>query len=446
MSFASDRPSRPRIRLFPAAAVVGLALAAAISVTAQLKDSELGRGRTMLKTIKKDLKSRYYDPAFRGIDLDARFLKAEQDLGTATSLGHMFGIIGQTVADLGDSHTRFIPPSRAAEFEYGWRMRPVGDRAYVFAVKPGSDAEAKGLKVGDAVISVNGRTVGRKDVGTFRYIYFSLRPAAQMRLVVQSPGSPPRQIDIQTRIDQGSKRIRDYTQGEDVWDYIRELEDAAEIHRYFWTPDDGVFVWNVPSFIGDVDDFKQMAARFLKYKAVVFDLRGNPGGQENALASLLGFVLDHDVTIAERRGRGKPKKPLVAKTQGEKAFKGKVVVVVDGDSGSSAELFARVIQLEKRGTVIGDRTAGAVMEAKLYSREMGAEFSIFYGLMITESDLIMADGQSLEGIGVVPDELLLPTAQDLAAGRDPVLAKAVSLAGGLILPEEAAKQFPYIWD
>ncbi|MBP1770638.1 MAG: hypothetical protein H6P96_1256 [Candidatus Aminicenantes bacterium] len=86
------------------------------------------------------------------------------------------------------------------------------------------------------------------------------------------------------------------------------------------------------------------------------------------------------------------------------------------------------------------------MEAKLYSREMGAEFSIFYGLMITESDLIMADGQSLEGIGVVPDELLLPTAQDLAAGRDPVLAKAVSLAGGLILPEEAAKQFPYIWD
>lgn len=446
MSLASDRPLSKGIRLFPAAAVAVLVLAAAISVAAQLKHSEIVRGRTMLKTIKKDLRGHYYDPTFHGIDLDARFLKAEQDIETANSLSHMFGIIGQTVADLGDSHTRFIPPSRAAEFEYGWRMRPVGDRAYVFAVKPGSDAEAKGLKVGDAVISVNGRAIGRKDVGTFRYIYFSLRPVAQMRLVVQSPGGQPRTIDIQTKIVQKEKRVRDFTQGEDVWDYIREIEDAAEMHRFFWTADNGVFVWSVPSFIGDVDDFKQMAARFSNYKAVVFDLRGNPGGQENALASLLGFVLDHDVTIAERRGRGKPKKPLVAKTQGEKAFKGKVVVVVDGDSGSSAELFARVIQLEKRGVVIGDRSAGAVMEAKLYSREMGAEFSIFYGLMITESDLIMADGQSLEGTGVVPDEVLLPTAQDLVAGRDPVLAKAVFLAGGLILPEEAAKQFPYIWD
>lgn len=445
MSSRSDRPSRTGIRLCPAAAVAALVLAAALSVTAQLRDSDLIRGRTMLKTIKKDLRNHYYDPTFHGIDLDARFLKAEQDLEKAASLGHMLGIIGQTVVDLGDSHTRFIPPSRSADFEYGWRLRPVGDRAYVVAVKPGSDAEAKGLKVGDAVISVDGRTVGRRDAAMFRYIYFSLRPVPQMRLVVQSPGGQPRQIDVLTRIDQG-KRAQDYTQGDDIWDYIRELEDASEVHRFFWTADLGVFVWNVPSFIGDVSDFKQIAARLSKYKSVVFDLRGNPGGREDTLTCLLGFVLDHDVTVAERRGRGKPKKPLVAKTQGEKAFRGKVVVIVDGDSGSSAELFARVIQLEKRGVVIGDRTAGAVMEGKLYSREMGAEFSIFYGLIITESDLIMADGQSLEGTGVVPDDVVLPTAQDLAAGRDPVLAKAVFLAGGLILPEDAAKQFPYIWD
>jgi C-terminal processing protease CtpA/Prc len=440
-----DRSSRAGIRLRPAAAVVAVVIAAALSSAAQPKDSDIARGRAMLKTIKKDLLNHYYDPAFRGIDLDARFLKAEQDVEKATSLGHIFGIIAQAVVDLGDSHTRFIPPSRAADFEYGWRLRPVGDRAYVVAVKPGSDAEAKGLKAGDAVISVDGQSIGRRSVNLFRYLYFSLRPVPQMRLVVQGPGGPPRQIDVQTKIDQG-QRFKDFTQGEDIWDYIREIEDASDVHRFCETDDKSVFVWNVPSFIGDASYFKKTAARLPKYQSVVFDLRGNPGGQPDTLTCLLGYVLDHDVTVAERRGRGKPKKPMVAKTQGDKAFKGKVVVVVDADSGSAAELFARVIQLEKRGLVVGDRTAGAVMEGELYSREMGAQYSVFYGLMITEADLIMADGQSLEGTGVVPDELVLPGPEDLAAGRDPVMARAVALAGGLVLPQDAAKWFPYIWD
>jgi C-terminal processing protease CtpA/Prc len=445
MSSFPYRPSRPLTRVVPAVAAAALVLAAALSLAAQIKDRDLIRGRTMLKTIKKDLRSHYYDPTFHGLDLDARFAKAEQDLENATSLSHMFGIIAQAVIDLGDSHTRFIPPSRSADFEYGWRMRAVGDRAFVIAVKPGSDAEAKGLKVGDAVVSVNGQAIDRGNVDLFRYLFFSLRPAPQMRLVVQSPGGPPRTVEVQTKIEPG-QRIHDLTQGEDIWDYLRAIEDAKVVHRFQETEDHDVLVWNVPSFIGQTSDFKRLAARLSKHKAVVFDLRGNPGGNEDTLASLLGSLLDHDVTIATRPGRDKPKKPLVAKSQGENAFTGKVVVVIDADSGSAAELFARVIQLEKRGTVVGDRSAGAVMEGRLYSREMGAEYSVFYGLMITETDLIMADGLSLEGTGVAPDEVVLPTAADLAAGRDPALAKAATLAGAPVSPEVAGKWFPYAWD
>jgi len=57
----------------------------------------------------------------------------------------------------------------------------------------------------------------------------------------------------------------------------------------------------------------------------------------------------------------------------------------------------------------------------------------------------MKDGKSLEHVGVVPDELLLPTAADLAAGRDPVLARAITLLGGSLDAAAAGKLFPVEW-
>jgi hypothetical protein len=57
----------------------------------------------------------------------------------------------------------------------------------------------------------------------------------------------------------------------------------------------------------------------------------------------------------------------------------------------------------------------------------------------------MTDGLSLEHVGVTPDEIRLPTAADLAAKRDPVLAYAASLVGVTISPEKAGELFPVAW-
>jgi C-terminal processing protease CtpA/Prc len=103
------------------------------------------------------------------------------------------------------------------------------------------------------------------------------------------------------------------------------------------------------------------------------------------------------------------------------------------------------VQLEHRGTVLGDRSAGSVMESKAYSYGQGVDVKIYYAYSVTDADLIMSDGKSLEHRGVVPDETILPTAQDLAAGRDPVLTRAAKLAGLDLDPAAAGKLFPFEW-
>jgi C-terminal processing protease CtpA/Prc len=76
---------------------------------------------------------------------------------------------------------------------------------------------------------------------------------------------------------------------------------------------------------------------------------------------------------------------------------------------------------------------------------MGGNDEILYGVSVTNADVIMSDGNSLEHIGVMPNQRVITTPADLAANRDPVLAMAIKLLGGDISPEQAGKIFQYKW-
>jgi carboxyl-terminal processing protease len=167
----------------------------------------------------------------------------------------------------------------------------------------------------------------------------------------------------------------------------------------------------------------------------VLDLRGNGGGYEKIMLEMI-TGLDRDSVVLGTIHERQKTSPLVARGGGKGAFEGQLYVLVDGRSASASELFARAVQLSGRGKVLGDRTSGAVMRAQFRPLSLGMETKVFYGVQVTEADVIMSDGGRLEGLGVTPDEIILPTAADLAAKRDPVLARALSLAG---MPTDAAK-------
>lgn len=419
------------------------------AVSAQRPPSkfDIDRAHTMLGVVKDDLKKNYYDPSYHGMDLEASFKTADEKLKTATSLGQLFGIIAKVLTDLDDSHTFFIPPGRAARTEYGWQAQMIGDKCFVVAVKPDGDAANKGLKAGDQLVSVDGVTLTRQNMWTFQYLYHALRPQPGMRLQLIKPDGSRQQVAVLAKVQQ-RKRMMDISgddAGNDIFDLIREEENESHLHRHRLIElGDDLLIWKMPAFDLEKDKVDEFADKFRKRKDLILDLRGNGGGAEETLLRLLGNVFDHDVKVGDLKAR-KDAKPVVAKSRGNNAFTGKLVVLIDSDSGSAAELFARVVQLEKRGIVIGDTSSGAVMRARHFDHEIGIDVIVPYGVSITEADIVMTDRKSLEHVGVTPDEIKLPAAADLAAQRDPVLAYAASLLGVTMTAEKAGSFFPIEW-
>ena len=412
------------------------------SARAQFSSSDRDRGRSMLRTVKLHLLEHYYDPTFHGMDLEARFKEADEALKKAKSNSEVFGIIGQVVVDLNDSHTFFIPPRRASRTEYGWQMQLIGTHCFIIAVQPKSDAEAKGLKVGDEVLALNGYEPTRENLWKMKYTYYTLKPQPGMVLVVQSAGGQPRELTIMSKVSLRKRLLNE----EDLMEFEWEADREAYLfrHRYYDNVGD-IFIWKMPQF--DLSDLEvdNMMGKIAKHKALILDLRGNPGGLVTTLQRMIGNVFDHDIKVGDLKRRNKTE-PFIAKTRGDKAFKGQLIVLVDSESASASELFARIVQLEKRGIVLGDRTAGAVMRSRNYTKQYESETIILFAISITDADIIMSDGQSLENVGVTPDEKLLMSGLALATSQDPVLSIAAAKAGLKLDPKKAGSLFPIEWE
>jgi carboxyl-terminal processing protease len=407
-----------------------------------LSRDDRSKAKEMLRTVHNDIKENYFDKKYKGVDLDARFKLAEQKIETATTMNYALADVAGAIDTLKDSHTFFIPPPRPYKHSYGWKMQPIGETdCFVTAVRPGSDAEKKGLKPGDQLLSVNGYSAIREDMWKIKFVFNILRPQPGLRLVVRSPNGATHQIDAMASM-RATERLRNLL---DYRSFADERADRKRIHhaRSVEYGKDAI-VWNLPDFVFLPDEANKMLDQIRSHNALVLDLRGNPGGSMEFLAHFLGGMFDHEVKIADRVRRNGVQQELT-KSRGDKTFNGKLVVLVDSESASASEVFARVVQLEKRGVVVGDLSSGSVMESRMYPHSIGAMAITFYGSSITEADLIMRDGKSLERVGVLPDTRILPTPGDLAASRDPALAYAASLIGVKVTPEEAGKLFPVEW-
>jgi len=109
---------------------------------------------------------------------------------------------------------------------------------------------------------------------------------------------------------------------------------------------------------------------------------------------------------------------------GSANYRGRVVVLVNGSTGSAAEIFSAVLQDHGRATLIGRRTAGAVLASWYYWLPDGGQ------LQLSREDYVAPKGRRLEGAGIVPDVVVERTLAEMRSGRDWDLEAALQVLRG----------------
>ncbi|WP_231336022.1 S41 family peptidase [Actinomadura graeca] len=157
-----------------------------------------------------------------------------------------------------------------------------------------------------------------------------------------------------------------------------------------------------------------------KLRGVVLDLRGTGGGSPTEAVRLLsafthGKVWSHDcdaddVCAAQRTDDGVPLLNLP------------LAVLTDGACASACDAFSAAVKDLHVGPLIGARTAGMVSgPTRPHELDDGSH------LLLPPRYSLGPNREIINGIGVAPDHHVPRTAEDLSAGRDPALTKALSL-------------------
>lgn len=156
-------------------------------------------------------------------------------------------------------------------------------------------------------------------------------------------------------------------------------------------------------------------------RAVVLDLRNNPGGLLNEATALLDRLLDAGATMGTVEGRGHPRNQRIVSTGGQRWPGVRLVVLVNAATASAAEIIAAGVKENGRGTVVGEHTYGKGIMQSTVRLASGAAVRISTARWITPSGASL-NGRGGEKGGIEPNLVVPPWHP---APGDSALAEAI---------------------
>ena len=308
------------------------------------------------------------------------------------------------VESLGDPFSTYVTPQEAKEFNAslegefeGVGMNVEEDRRglKVVQVFEKTPAERGGVKSGDFILAVNGRSIAgvSSDVATARIRGPAGTP---VELRVFTPGEDaPRTVKLKrARIEAPVARGRVVE---------RDGRKIAVAELYGFTP-------------GAHGILRQEIQKALRRAAegIVLDLRGNPGGRLSE-AVLVSSIFIEDGTIVSVRGRERDERTHEA--DGDAIDEDiPVVVLVNGGSASASEIVAGALRDTDRGTVMGTRTFGKGLVQELIPLSNGGV------LDLTVANYYLPGGETISTRGIKPE---VRARDNPDTDRDEALPKAL---------------------
>jgi carboxyl-terminal processing protease len=206
-----------------------------------------------------------------------------------------------------------------------------------------------------------------------------------------------------------------------------------------WLVENSVAYIKVPTFHGI--ETQAQALEFLKQfhdaKTVILDVRGNPGtGAPGALQRSLMVhpyqdwnesSTEHGGALLRNYAPAYPGHLTVTITDTiihprDPAYSGRLILLTDRVCSCACEDFVMPFKYSKRATLVGETTAGS------YSMTRHLDFDNGMILNIAAVHHTFPDGSQFEGVGIAPDVPVEITSEDLRAGSDPVLKKALAIS------------------
>lgn len=321
------------------------------------------------------------------------------------------GAISGLVSSLGDPYTTFLPPqqNKTAKEELEGSFEGVGiqlgfkeKRLVVVAPLTDMPAYHAGVKAGDYIVKINGKETNMMTL-----------PEA-----VSAIRGPKGSAVTLTIIREGEQNSRDFS----------VIRDTIRIKSVEVTYQKDVAVVKLTRFAeGTQEEWNDAVIKLLsqRSKAIVLDVRNNPGGYFDASVHIAADFFEDGVVVQKEHSSGNIDIRSVKRPGRLRSIP--VVVVVNKGSASAAEIVAGAIQDRSRGTLVGEQSfgKGSIQEVRELSK--GA------GIHITTEKWLLPSSKWINGTGLTPD---ISVASSEKEGEDAQLERAVSEARTLANAED----------
>jgi carboxyl-terminal processing protease len=275
----------------------------------------------------------------------------------------------------------------------------------IVRVITGSPAERAGVRGGDRILAVDGRSTEKMNTDQAANLLQGVE-GSMVTLTVAAPNGPSRQMTIRRqRVDVPSVDQAQMLDTQQGVAYLKltcfQKTTKRDLENTLW----GLHRQNM--------------------RSLVMDLRGNPGGLLVTAVEVADLFLERGV-IVSTHGRN-VQEDFTYSAREEGTWRVPLVVIVDQDSASAAEIFAGAIRDHRRGTVVGVRSFGKGSVQGIFPLD-----SFNCGVRLTTAKFYSPNGRPYSRVGVEPDvavrQVARPVDGSVAAKDDTMLTAALDAA------------------